>query len=138
MIKKPIFSSFTEYWHYARYLSRKQRKIIYANLSDDQKEFLDNSYLKDGWCDLFYRNEVNEKLDELKDTYGYDILEIRARVIRGKSAYVPSKFWQIVEEQMYKYKPDTIKFVMSGIKVKPCDKNKQVSLVTYSPDDIDD
>ena len=105
MLKKPVFSSFSEYWYYAKYLSRAQRKIIYKSLPSEQKRFLDDSYLLDGWNDLFYRNEIDERLDGLKEAYGYDILGLRAKILKGKSVYVPTKFWQVVREQMEQYNP---------------------------------
>ncbi len=131
MLKKPVFKNFTEYWYFARYLSREQRKIIFKSLPVDQKEFLDTSYLREGWCDLFYRNEINEKIDELKEAYGYDVLDIRSKALRGRSVYVSSKFWQIVEEQFEQFRPDVVKFVIGGLKAIPCDKNEQVCLVIY-------
>ena len=133
MLKKPVFDSFAEYWYYARYLSREQRKIIFKSLPTRQKESLDKSYLQEGWSDLFYRNEVDERLDEMKEAYGYDILEIRAKVLKGKSVYVPTKFWQVVEEQMYRFKPEVIEYVMKGIEAVPCEQNDQVSLILYDP-----
>lgn len=129
MVKKPIFESFSEYWYYARSLSENQRKIIFRSLPTEQKASLDSSYRKDGWNDVFYRNEINERLDELKDAYGYDVLDIRSKVLKGRSVYLPTKFWQIVEEQMSQYRPEVVKFVMSGIKAMPCDVNKEVCLV---------
>ena len=129
MLKRPVFRSFAEYWHYARYLSREQRKIIFKSLSTEQKEFLDNSYLKEGWSDLFYRNEVNDKIDELKEDYGYDLLEIRIKALEGKSVYVPTKFWKLAEEQMGQYKPEVVEFIMDGVKAIPCGKNEQVCLI---------
>lgn len=131
MLKKPIFESFTEYWYFARTLSQKQRKIVFHSLSVEERQFLDNSYLKDGWSDLFYRNEIDEKLDELSEAYGYNILGIRAKALKRKSVYVPTKFWKIVEEQMHQYRPDVVKFVMSGLIASPCEKNPQVCLITY-------
>ncbi len=92
MIKKLVFDNFSEYWYYARSLSENQRKIIFRSLSIEQRNFLDSSYRKDGWNDVFYRNEVNERLDELKESYGYDVVDIRSRVLKGKSVYLPSKF----------------------------------------------
>jgi len=135
MLKRPVFSSFAEYWHYARYLSREQRKIIFKSLSTEQKEFLDNSYLKEGWSDLFYRNEVNDKIDELKEDYGFDLISIRIKAIQGKSVYVPTKFWKIAEEQMEQYKPEVTDFVMSGMKAIPCENNKEVCLIVHDTDD---
>jgi len=138
MLKKPVFTSFTEYWYYARYLSREQRKIIFKSLPTGQKEFLDRSYLKEEWCDLFYRNEVNEKLDELKESYGYDLLDIRTRAMKNKSVYVPSKFWQIVDEQVRQYKPEVVQFAVGGLEAMPCEKNKQVCLIVYRLDNVSD
>ena len=129
MLKQPVFSSFLEYWHYARYLSREQRKIIFKSLPSDQKEFLDNSYLKEGWADVFRRNEINDDIDDLKEDFGYDLVDIRVKALKGKSVYVPTKFWKIAEEQMNKYKPDLVEFVMEGIAAFPCDDNEDVSLI---------
>ena len=130
MIKKPIFDNFSEYWYYARSLSENQRKIIFRSLPTEQKSSLDSSYRKDGWNDVFYRNEINERLDELKESYGYDVLEIRSKVLKGKSVYLPSKFWQVVEEQMNQYRPEVVQFVMSGIEGVVCKANSEVCLVT--------
>ena len=132
MIKKIVFKDFTEYRYYTRYLSREQRKIIFKSLPAEQKEHLGNSYIKEGWGDLFDRNEINEKIDELKESYGYDIIEIRCRVLKGKSVYVTSKFWGVVEEQFEQFRSDVVKFVIGGLKAIPCDKNKQVSLIVCS------
>lgn len=131
MVEKPVFDNFREYWYYARFLSGDQKKIIFRNLSSEQQAFLDNSYRRDGWNDVFYRNEVDEKLDDMKKTYGYDILYIRSKVLKGKSVYVPTKFWQIVEKQMGQYRPEVVKFVMAGIRAFPCDKNKDVCLIVH-------
>ena len=138
MLKKPVFSSFSEYWYYAKYLSRAQRKIIYKSLPSEQKRFLDDSYLLDGWNDLFYRNEIDERLDGLKEAYGYDILGLRAKILKGKSVYVPTKFWQVVREQMEQYKPEQVAFVMHGLHSIQCEKNKNVSLIVHDLNDLDD
>ena len=135
MVEKPVFKNFTEYWYYARYLSREQRKIIFKSLPSEQKKFLDNSYLQEGWCDVFYRNEVNEKIDELKESYGFDMSEIRIKALKGKSIYVPTKFWKIAEEQFEKIVPEAVQFVMGGLKSIPEKGNEQVCLIVYDPDD---
>ena len=133
MLKKPVFKNFTEYWYYARYLSKEQRKIIFRSLPSEQKEYLDSSYVKEGWCDLFYRNEINEKIDELKEAYGFDVLDIRLKALKGKSVYVPSKFWQIVKEQFDRFRPDTTEFIIGGLKSIPDEKDNQVCLIVYDP-----
>ena len=134
MLKKPVFNSFTEYWYYVRYLSEEQKKIIFKNLSNQQKKFLNDSYIRERWSDLFYRNEINEKLDELKKDYGYDVLDMRLKAIKGKSVYIPIKFWIILNEQMKQYKPEVINFVMEGLEAIPEEKNEQMCLLVYGLD----
>ena len=133
MLKKPVFKNFTEYWYYARYLSTEQRKIIFKSLPSEQKKFLDRSYAEERYCDLFYRNEVNVKIDELKESYGYDILEIRLKALKGKSVYVPTKFWKIVEEQFRQTVPESVQFIIGGLKATPEEVNDQVCLIVYDP-----
>ena len=133
MLKKLVFKNFAEYWYYARYLSREQRKLIFKSLSSEQRKFLDSSYLEEGWCDLFNRNQVNDKIDELKESYGFDVLEIRLKVLKGKSVYVPTKFWKIVEEQFDQIVPEAVEFVIGGLKSIPENKNDQVCLIVYDP-----
>lgn len=133
MLKKPVFKNFTEYWYYVRYLSREQRKIIFKSLSSNQRKFLDSSYLREGWCDLFYRNEVNIKIDELRESYGYNVLDIRLKALRGKSVYVPSKFWKIVEEQFGQHIPEAVDFAVGGLKAIPDEENDQVCLIVFDP-----
>jgi hypothetical protein len=130
-LNKLVFSSFTEYRYYARYLSGEQRKIIFKNLPEKQKEFLNNSYLKEGWSDLFYRNEIDEKIDEIKETYGYDMLNIRLKAIRGKSIYIPTNIWEVMEKQFSQFKPEVSKYVIGGLMNIIEEKNKDVSLIVY-------
>ena len=132
MLKKPpVFKSFGEYWYYTKYLSRKQRKIIFKSLPVDQKASLDNSYVRDCWGDLFYRNEINEKINELEEAYGYNLLSIRVKVLNGKSVYVPTKFWTIAIEQMGQYRPEVSEFVMGGLKAIQCETNSEVCLIIH-------
>jgi hypothetical protein len=131
-IRKPIFNSYTEYIYYARHLSSEQRKVIFRSLSPDQKEFLDKSYLEEGWCDLFYRNEINAKIDELREKWKYDIIDIRYKAIKGKSVYVSCEFWKDVVKQFKTFKPESIEFIMKGMSSHPCEENKNVCLIKYS------
>lgn len=131
MTKKPVFENFSEYWYYARGLSENQRKIVFRSLPAEQKTVLDSSYRQDGWNDVFYRNEINEKLDDLKNAFGYDVLGIRLKALKGKSVYLPTKFWQIVEEQMHQYRPEVVQFAIAGLKAIPCENNPSVSLIVH-------
>ena len=132
MIKRPpIFSSFGEYWYYTKYLSRKQRKIIFKSLPSEQKTSLDNSYVKDCWGDLFYHNEIDEKINELEQEYGYNLYSIRAKAYKGKSVYVPTKFWEVAIEQMGQYKPEINKSAIGGLMAIECKENSEVCLIIH-------
>jgi len=124
-----VFKDFGEYWYYARHLSKEQRKMLYDSLPQDQRKTLQESYISDKWSDLLYRNQVNDILDELKERYGYDVLDIRAKALKGKSVYIPSKFWEILTEEMGRFNPENVKFVMSGLRAVPCEENSAVVLV---------
>lgn len=131
MLKRHVFKNFTEYWYYARCLSIEQRRLILKSIPEDQRKSLERSYIKEGYCDLFYRNDVNIKIDELKEAYGYDLLEIRIKALKGKSIYVPTKFWKVVEEQFKNFNLDVIQFLLGGLKAIPEEKNDQVCLIIH-------
>lgn len=132
MVKNVVFKDFSEYWHFARSLSDKQRGIVFDNLSDNEKEMLENSYLTDGWSDVICHNEINDFIDSLKEKYGYDILEIKSKALRNKSTYVPKKFWDLLIEKLNKYKKESVKFVLNGIHAVPCKDNPQIILIVSS------
>lgn len=129
--KPPVFKNFGEYWYYTKYLSRKQRKIIFKSLSSDQKASLDDSYVKDCWGDLFYHNEIDEKIDDLEEAFGQNLYSIRFKALKGKSVYVSTKFWKVVEEQMGQYRPEISKFAVGGLKAIQCKVNEEVCLIIH-------
>jgi hypothetical protein len=135
MDKKSIFNNFSEYWHYARSLSENQRKIIFRNLSVKQKAELDNSYRHDGWNDVFYRNDIDKKIDNFELIYGYNVIDIRLKALHGKSVYLPTKFWKEVEHQMGQYQPESVEFAIGGLKCIECNVNPEVCLIIYNDSD---
>jgi len=132
MIKNSIFKDFHEYWYYARYLSEQQRKIVYDSLPAIQQKYLTKSYNKGSWSDVFYRNKLDGIVDELKERYGYDLIELKSKALKGKSVYLPTKFWEIVEEQLSKYKLRDIKHITHGIEAIICEENPNVTLLVRS------
>lgn len=127
-----IFRNFSEYWYYARPLSMKQREIVFDGLSQDQKEIIEESYLSEGWVDVMCRNEIDEFLDKVKTKFGYDLLNIRSKVKKGNSVYVPKKFWDMVIKYLDQYRTESICYLMYGITSAPCKENDQIILLSYS------
>jgi hypothetical protein len=135
MIRRSIFSGFSEWWYYARVLTEHQRSVLFDHLDKKEKEFLQESYSKDGWEDVFCRNEIESLLDNLKEKYQYDIMDIRSKVLKGKSVYVPTKFWEVLQEGLNQYKPDSVRYITVGMKAIHCKVNKDVVLLVSEASD---
>jgi len=135
--QRNVFKNFPDYWHYARHLSKDQRRVVFNSLPPEQQDLLTKSYNTGKWDELFFRNDINDKADSLKEEFGYDLFLIRIKVFSNKSVYLPSKFWEIVEKEFKKYK-DNADFVIGGIKSVVCEENENVVLLVRDYDDEDE
>tara|TARA_Y100000034_G_scaffold93045_1_gene112552 strand:+ start:1483 stop:1905 length:423 start_codon:yes stop_codon:yes gene_type:complete len=125
----PIFESFIDYWYFAKSLSDHQRELIFTSLPHEQRIKIEKSYEKGGWHDVLMRDELNKYIDEIKEKDNYDLLDIRCRVLKGKSVYLPRKFWEKIIGHLDSYKTDDTDFVLGGIKAFLCKKNRRVVLL---------
>jgi hypothetical protein len=132
MLKPAIFKDFSEYWYFVRRLSDNQRQIVFESLSSEQKRHVEDSYMKEGWSDVLARNEIDALLDKLKEKYGYDVLDIKAKALKDKSVYVPTRFWDLLTSHLKQYKATSTNFVLSGLRPILCEKNNQVVLIVSS------
>ena len=132
MVKQYVFKDFSEWWHYARILTDHQKSIIFDNISESQKDFLEGSYNREGWEEVFCHNEIDSIIDDLKEKYEYDVLSIRSKVLKGKSVYLPRKFWDLLQEHLNQFKTRHVKYILSGIKAIPCKENNNVVLLISS------
>lgn len=128
-VKAPIFESFVDYWYFTKSLSDHQREIIFTSLPFDQRMQIEKSYEKGGWHDVLMRNELNNYVDKIREEYEYDLLDIRCRVMLGKSVYVPRRFWDKIIRELDEYKSNDTGFILNGIQGVVCKKNKQVMLL---------
>ena len=135
ILKKYTFSNFVDYWYYARSLSKKQRQIIFNSLPVEEQNSITKSYNIGQWDDVFDRNFINDKIEELKDKYGYDLIDIRYKVLVGKSVYLPRKFWETVSKKIDEFPSKDTYFVLGGIKAETCRENQNVVLLTYDYDE---
>lgn len=124
-----IFKNFTEYWHFARNLSEKQRKTIFDCLPDNQQKALNSSYTNGAWEDVICRNALDKIINRLEYKYNYNILDIRCKVLSGKSAYVSKEFWDVLNEEIEQYKIKHINYMISGLEAIECEKNTDVVLI---------
>lgn len=130
MATNTVFQSFAEYWYYARFLTDKQKELLFKSFSDTEKEGIMTSYIKDGWSDLFVRNSIDKIIDEIKDATKYDLLEIRAKVLMGKSVYIPKSLWQMIIESLHPYEKNATQYVIGDIHAVKSSANPNVVLLT--------
>ena len=121
-----IFSNFLEYWHYAKYFSKKQRAIFFNSIPMDQQNHIKTSYKNGGWDCVFKRNVINDMVDDFKKDYNLDLIDIRYKVFHNKSVFLSKKQWEIINTELKKYNSEYIDFVIGGIKAIECKKNKNV------------
>jgi hypothetical protein len=120
---KFVFESFLEYYHYFKHLSSTQRDIIFSSLSDEEQKRLDKACRSGGWKDLLVRNELNRRLDELKQRHNIDAVQLRCKVIAGKSVYVSSALWDDIIETFDGYENTYTQFILGDIKNIRVDKD---------------
>jgi len=90
---KAVFHNFSEYWHYAQYCSEYQRSVLFSSMSKEDQKRVEKSYKRDKWGDVFNRNEINKLIDKFKEKYGIDLIDIRYKILKKKSIYLPKKTW---------------------------------------------
>lgn len=126
---KHVFANFSEYWHYVRFLSDSQRNIIFGSLSESEKSRIRRSYNRGGWTDLMMRNTLDTLLDEIIDYHSVDLIEIKGKVIRGKSVYVSKSLWDYVEYRLEMIDISHKQYIIGGIKAIVCKSNREVVLL---------
>jgi hypothetical protein len=124
-----VFKDFLEYWYYARYFSDRQKEIIFSSLSYKEQESLIKSCNKGKWDDVLNRNILDSSVDEIREEYGFDLIDIRYRVMKNKSVYVPTSFWEYVLERFEDYKDEQVNFILGGIEALVCKENEEVTLL---------
>jgi hypothetical protein len=129
-----VFKDFDEYWHYVRCMSDNQKEILFNSLALSERKRLLVSCDEGHWDDLLNRDILNNLVSEIEKKYGYNLIEIRLKVLLGKSVYLPSNFWDMVVKKLAGYKDKHLNFILGGIEVKKCKANEKV--VFLSPQKV--
>ncbi len=126
---KQIFADFAEYWSFAKHLTTKQRRILLRTLPKTQREKLEESYHKDGWVDLFLRNQLDEIIDEIHREFDVDLIRLRVQILEGKDVFVKKHFWRHVNKNFRGYAAKHTYFVFGGYRVTECEYDAEYKLV---------
>lgn len=127
--KKNVFKDFSEYWHYVSSLSFNQKEIIFKSLSRTDQDVLIKSCIDDGWEDLLNRNLIYNISEEMKSNYNFDLLDIRRKVLNGKSVYLPTVFWKNVTKRVNGASISSYNLICGGIVAEECHNNPDVVLL---------
>jgi len=128
-MKNSVFKNFADYWFYAKFLSSDQREVILSNLSDDQRDALLESYKNGGWEDLVVRNEIDKLLEEVKCSLGIDMLEIRCKVLSGKSVYIKRSKWDYIIDIFGSFKPKHNNYILGNLFAQNADDDTVLIVV---------
>lgn len=113
-----IFKNFGDYYHFFQYLSHLQREVIFSSLSTEEQSFLEKSCAEGGWEDLIVRNELNRRVNEIKEKYGFDLIASRIKVLRNKTVYIDTKIWKHIVRIFSDYSEKHIVYILGGIEEK--------------------
>lgn len=128
-IKECVFESFNDYWLHVRNLDDYQRKIIFKSLSSEERERLQTLYKKGKWSDLFMRNKADELIDQIKEQFSIDLLEIKSKLQKNKSVYMKKTQWDYILDLFNSsMKKKHSSYVIGGITAVP-ENNETVLLI---------
>lgn len=113
--QKVIFKDFTEYWYYAKKLSKEQRDTIFNSLSSNQQKKLKEMYCDGGWEDLFMRDVLDKILDDLKKNYDIDLLALKIKVLKGKKQNIEKNKWILITELFEDFDSKHTNYIFGGM-----------------------
>jgi hypothetical protein len=125
-----LFDDFSEYWHYAKCLTRSQRDVLFDSLPTVQRERIQRSYKRGGWEDLFVRDQINRVIDEVKEKLGHDLVDIRVKVVlNGGCVYVHKDEWDYIMQEFSRFHVKDVDFLFGGISVVKSEGDKDVMVL---------
>lgn len=106
--------------------------MISKSLSVDERRSLRASFHRGGWNDLMMRNTCDLVLDRIKKETGVDFLDIRTRVILGKSVLMHVTLWEYINKSFDGIEWEHISYIFDGVVAEDYDTD-YVKLVLYQP-----
>jgi hypothetical protein len=116
-MQSQVFANFADFWRFGKHLTEKQRHTILRSLPPVQREAIENSYQNDGWHDLTLRNQLDGFLREIEVKHGWNLLDVRLKVLNGRTVYVKRKFWEEVNKRFKGYEARHIFYIFGGYRV---------------------
>lgn len=97
---------FGEWWSTFGCKSKTSRLDHYNSLSKSQQLALRQSFLEDGWCELFCQNHIDNLLDHIKNTYNIDLFDMRIKALKYNRVFlIEQHIWEDIGNMISEYEP---------------------------------
>ena len=124
--------TFGKWWSKYESKTRDERIEHFNSLSQSEQNRLQESFLKDGWSQLFCQNHINEALDYIKEIYGIDLIDIRIKALKfGRVFLFDKDKWEDIEQMILEYDPlFNSDIIFGGLQAKSWGRKHQFYRVT--------
>jgi hypothetical protein len=116
---------FGQWWSAFQTKSQEERFSNYNSLSRNEQTALRDSFLSDGWCQLFCQNEVDRVLDYIKQYYDIDLIDFRIKVTKFNRVFlIERRLWEEITDMILEYVPlYNSSVIFGGLITEPWGKN---------------
>ncbi len=123
---------FGQWWSTFETKSKESRLNHYSSLPKTKQLALRQSFLQDGWCELFCQNHIDHVLDHIKRTYGIDLFDMRIKALKHNRVFLVERYiWEDIENMILEYEPlfDS-DILFGGLKVRSWGTKKRFFKIT--------
>lgn len=123
---------FGNWWSTFKSKNKEARLDNYSSLSTIQQLALRQSFLQDGWCELFCQNHIDHLLDHIKTIYNIDLFDMRIKALKYNRVFlVEQHIWEDIENMILEYEPlFNSDILFGGLKVRPWGTKKRFFKIT--------
>lgn len=130
---------FGAWWSIFARKSKEERFDHYSSLSYRQRFALKESFVNDGWCELFCQNHIDQFLDHIKQQYGIDLIDLRIKALKHRKVFlIDRNIWEEIENMILEYEPLFDSNVIFGdLCIKPWGRRDQFVFIAAQRRRID-
>jgi hypothetical protein len=128
---KEIFENFNDYYYYARDLTQSQKALILESLDKNLKNKILSAFNQEGWIDLISMESINKLIDFVEKEYKFNLFDIRYKVLKHKSVYIPKSLWEYITYELDGFKKEHKEMIIGGVYTHQCKTNKNVLFLSH-------
>lgn len=130
---------FGMWWSAFESKSQKIRLNYYNSLSRIQQAAFRQSFLDNGWCELFCQNHVDHLIDFIRKNYNIDLFDMRIKILKFNRVFlIEQHIWEDIENMILEYEPlfDS-DILFGGLKVRSWGNKKRFFKISAQKGKID-